>query len=66
MTTTKSFVEHINTKATEYNQNRNMMYMMAQQVLIKNGFNHRVLEITDEQITVIDTELERRLGKKIV
>lgn len=58
--------EHVAAKAAEYKQNGMMIHLMAQQALSKAGHEHRVLEITPEQATIIDAEVERRLGGKRV
>lgn len=59
-------VDHITAKASEYKQSGFMLHMMAQQALIKAGHNHRVLEVSPEEVQIIDAELERRLGGKRV
>jgi hypothetical protein len=58
--------DHITAKAAQYGQNGMMIHMMAHQALIKAGHEHRVTEVTPEQVAIIDAEIERRLGGKRV
>lgn len=58
------FTDYINEKIAQYKQNGMMMHLMCHQALQRAGHEHRILTVTPEQITIMDAELDRRLGGK--